>query len=179
MQKIDVGDVLVVATGNSFAAKLIRLGEVLRGQPSNDNHVAVVHHVTDGVWWAVEGRPGGVGWVDARRYLADPKTLTNADQPKTPGQRNHIADSAVAMLGTPYDWQAIIGDAFGSLGIRDLFAENWHGQGAPGHVVCSSLAAYLYADAGLPHPTSPGRYTFPSDWADFCLNRAWTKENPV
>lgn len=177
--RVDVGDVLVVATGNSVAAKLIRIGEVLRGQTSLDNHVVVVHHQTDGVWWGIEGKPGGVGWADVRRYLANPRTTSNVDQPKSSGQRNHVADSAVAMLGTPYDWNAIANDAVVSIGIRHLFRQNWQGNGVPGHVVCSSFAAWLYADAGLAHPSSELRYTFPSDWTDFCLDRAWTKETPA
>lgn len=170
---VEVGDVLVVATGNRLVQKLIRIGEVLRGQASDGNHVIVVHHQTDGVWWGIEGRPGGVGWVDLRQYLDNGRTVSNVAQPKTTGQRNHIADSATAMLGTPYDWQAIAADALASLGIRDLFTQNWHGKGAPGHVVCSSFAAWLYRDAGLAAPHRADRFVFPSDWADFCIDQTW------
>lgn len=168
-----VGDVLAVSTGDSFASRMIRVGEVLRGQAGLNNHIAVVHHQTDGVWWAIEGRPGGVGWVDARHYLSDAHTVTNIEQPKTDAQRALIATTAEAMLGTPYDWQGIAGDAFASLRVRDLFARDWHGQGVPAHVVCSSFAAYLYERAGLAHPKSSERYTFPSDWTEFCLQRGW------
>lgn len=170
-----VGDVLVVATGNGWTSKLIRIGEVLRGQASNNNHVAIVHHETDGVIWCIEGRPGGVGWIDARRYLRDPHTVTNIGQPKTPTQRDLVATMAESMLGTPYDWAGICADAFASLGIRDLFAKDWDGKGAPGHVVCSSFAAYLYRHAGLAHPSSSERYTFPSDWTEFCIKQQWKK----
>lgn len=169
----DVGDVLVVSTGNNWAAKLIRIGEVIRGQAGLNNHVAILHHQTDGVWWAIEGRPGGVGWVDARRYLRDAHTLTNAAEPKTPLQRVTVARDAEAMLGTPYDWAAICGDVFDSLRIRDIFRQDWDGQGSPGHVVCSSFAAYLYGRVGLAHPKSAERYTFPSDWTEFCLTQGW------
>lgn len=173
--RVDAGDVLVVATGNSWAAKAIRIGEVLRGQSSTENHVVVVHHQTDGVWWGVEGKPGGVGWADLRRYLTNRRTVANVEQPKTLRQRDLIAHKAEAMLGRPYDWAAIAADAFAALGVRDLMQQNWGGQGAPGHVVCSSLAAWLYEEAALARPVAAERFTFPSDWTDFCLDRAWSQ----
>lgn len=171
---IGVGDVLVVMTGSGWTSKLIRVGEVLRGQSGMDNHVAVVHHQTDGVWWCLEGKPGGVGWVDARRYLRDPHTTTNALQPKTEAQRAAIAAEAETMLGRPYDWAAIMTDSLESLGIHALWATDWHGTGSPGHVVCSSYAAYLYGKVSLGHPRPKHeRYVFPSDWTEFNLKQGW------
>src|SRR5262249_12912450 len=43
----------------------------------------------------------------------------------------------------------------------------------PGHVVCSSLAAYLYAKAGLEHP--PGdRLVSPPDWQQLLIENRWS-----
>jgi len=168
------GDVVVVRTGKGWGSRLIRVGQALRGQPCTGNHVAVLHHYTDGVPWAVEGRPGGVGWVDARRYLADAATVHNAAQAKTDVQRTAVLKGAEALLGTQYDWEAIFSDSVDSLGLKPLWTEDWHGKGVPGHVVCSSAAALLYEQAGLAHP-GPGheRYVFPSDWAEFIYGQGW------
>ena len=175
---VDVGDVLAVGT-DGWAAKVIDLGERLAGKPSIDNHVAVVHHCdANGVPWGVEGKPGGVGWVDLRGYLADKRTRTNAAQPRTAAQRKLVADNMVHLLGTPYDWAAIAGDAATLLmpDLRRLWALNWHGKGAPGHVVCSSTAAWLYEVAQLAHPDlGTERWCEPADWTAFDQARGWEK----
>lgn len=173
---VGIGDVLVVTTGGGWSSKLIRIGSILRGGLTATNHVAIVHHQTDGVWWCVEGRPGGVGWLDARRYLRDPHTVTNIAQPKTDAQRHAVAAEAETMLGRAYDWAAIMTDALESLGIHNLWTQDWDGQGVPGHVVCSSFAAYLYGKAGMAHPgVKHERYVFPSDWAEFCIGQKWKR----
>jgi len=132
------GDVLAVRTSISLMEKAVNIGGVLTGETGLDNHVVVVHHTTDGVPWGVEGKPGGVGWADLRRYIRDPHTVGNAEQPKTPLQRATITELATTMLGTPYDWAAIADDALTALNLPALFAEDWDGHGAPGHVVCST-----------------------------------------
>jgi hypothetical protein len=170
---IGVGDVLCTR-GNSRAAFLIRLGAAFRDRPNSVNHVAVVHHLdANGVWWAVEGRPGGVGWVDATSYLTSPWTISNAEQPKDEGQRKQVADTVVQMLGTPYDWHGIAADAFEALHLKRLWKPR-HGT-VPGHVVCSSLADYAYAAANLPNPGKVGfdDDTTPGDWAEFITLRRW------
>lgn len=168
------GDVLVVRTGKGWTSRLIRVGQALRGLPCTGNHVAVLHHYTDGVPWAVEGRPGGVGWVDARRYLRDKATIHNAEQPKTEQQVLKVLDGCLALLGTPYDWHAIFKDTVRSLGIEPLWTADWARQGVPGQVVCSSAAALLYAYAGLTHPeVGHERYVMPAHWADFCYEQQW------
>ena len=168
-----IGDVYVVRTGG-LGARLIRFGACILDKPNMYNHVAIMHHYTDGVPWGIEGRPGGVGYVDIRGYLNSPWTINNAEQPKTHEQRIEIAARSEAMLGTKYDWQAIAADAFQDLGIRDLFAQNWEEQGVPGHVVCSSYAAYIYSSLGMSHPTSSSdRLTTPQDWAEFIITKAW------
>ena len=173
---LGVGDVLAVSTGSNWAARLIRFGERLHRIPAKDNHVVIVHHVDRaGVPWGIEGRPGGVGWADLRVYLKDPATVSNAEQPRTDEQRTQIAKAAEQMLGTEYDWTGIAADACQDLRLPVLFAEDWHGKGLPGHVVCSSFAAYVYGALGLarPDPKGGGRFVQPGDWTAFDLARGW------
>lgn len=171
---LGVGDVLAVRTGG-LAAWAIRFGARLRGLPSSVNHIAIMTHWTDGVPYGIEGRPGGVGWVDLRSYLASPATVSNQGQPRTPEQRSAVRDALTALVGTPYDFAAIAADALDDLDLPALWAEDWDGKGTPGHVVCSSLAAYVYGRAGLARPlgSTDGRRVQPAHWADFIQRKAW------
>src|SRR5216684_1401852 len=167
------GDVLVVQT-NGWASKLIRIGAILQGEPSLDNHVIIAHHYTDPgttkeIFWGIEGRPGGTGEIDMRRFLDSRWTVNNIRQPKTDAQRATICAAMTAAVGTRYDWDAIASDAAAALHIEDIFPnrERWGNQ-VPGHVVCSSLAAWGYNKAGLRYPSThimPA--TTPADWEDF------------
>jgi hypothetical protein len=167
---VEPGDLLLVHTTRP-AARWINFASALAGTPSMVDHVAIAHHRDDtGTLWVIEGRPGGVGWRDARAYLTSSYTLTNARQPKTPQQRETIAGIAQGLLGTPYDWEGIITDAMASIGAHELWRQNWRDQGPPGHVVCSSLAAYAYEACGLDiPPRHAARATTPADWAQFVL----------
>lgn len=167
---IGTGDVLCVR-GTDWAARLIRLGAALLDEPNLDNHVAIVHHQdASGTWWVVEGRPGGVGWADAASYLKSPWTVNNGAQPKTDAQREQIAQVAEGLLGTPYDWVGIVGDAMAAIHAPDFWAQNWQNQGPPGHFVCSSLAAWVYEYVGLARPTvHEPRLTTPADWDQFIV----------
>ena len=165
------GDVLAVRT-SGLAATAIRLGAAIRGKPNLSNHVAVAHHMdVHGTLWCIEGRPGGAGWRDARAYEASRWTLDNSGQPKTDAQRALITTTMEALIGTAYDWEAIAADAAADLSLDTAWLPAWHGT-VPGHVVCSSLAAYAYGKAGLACP-SGGRQVQPSDWDAFILTRAW------
>lgn len=180
------GDVVVVRTPDHnfwdrVAAALIRFGAALEGRANLDNHVAIVHHRDDaGILWGIEGRPGGVGWVDLSTY--DNRYLwSNAPEPKTDDQRHLICDTATAMLGVGYDWTAILDDGLEALrleGLWRLHDEAWHLDPAwytgasPAHVVCSSLADYLYGKAGLAHPGRE-RLTTPADWLELMLAKGW------
>jgi hypothetical protein len=168
---LDVGDLLFTRT-KTLGGRLIRLGAALLDEPNLDNHVAIVHHRDDaGRWWAIEGRPGGAGWVDARQYLDCAYTGNNVLQPKTARQRARVAEVALGMLGVGYDWAAVIDDALMCLHLRDLWLQDWSGAGSPAHVVCSSLAAYLYETVGLARPTEhEARFTTPADWSAFVLS---------
>jgi hypothetical protein len=167
------GDILAVRTPD-LAGRFIRFGaavkELITGnaEPNLDNHIAVVHHIDKaGTTWVLEGKPGGVGWRDATSYLASPWTVTNAAQPKSVVQRARVCKTAEAMIGTPYDWQAIAADAGEAFGLKDIWAQTAAG-GVPGHIVCSSLAAYAYDLAALlaPSPADFAHVT-PADWVAF------------
>lgn len=142
------GTVLAVRT-SGFAGTWIRIGAALRGIPNLDNHIVVVHHVdSNGIVWGLEGKPGGVGWVNCANYFAGANgkyVVSNWRQPLTPSQRTNICAVTATMLKTPYDWTAIEQDAIDDLHLPELWGEKWNGQ-TPGHVVCSSLAAWAYHD---------------------------------
>lgn len=170
---LGIGDVLAVRTGGIGGA-VIRLGARIHHLPSSINHIAVMTHWTDGVPWGIEGRPGGVGPVDLRPYIASPATISNRLQHRTPAERQAIADAMTALAGTSYDWPAIIADGCDDLGLPALWAENWHGRGSPAHVVCSSVAALVYARLGLPDPTGATiRRLQPGHWARFIQTEGW------
>lgn len=166
---------LLIVSGTSWTSKLIEIGAILRGRDPA-SHIAVMHHTdANGVPWAIEGRPGGVGWQDARAYLADPRTVTNAAQPKTGAQREHVCLLMVQMLGVQYDWAGGIGeDAAMALHLPRIWAPDASGK-VPGHVVCSSLAAWGYSQAGLATPATPAAWetVTPGDWRQFCEQRRW------
>lgn len=172
--KLAVGDVWSVRT-TGWAARLIRFGAALRGQPNLDNHVVVVHHQdSNGRWWGLEGRPGGVGQVDLTSYLHNPYTITNSAQPKTDAQRYNIAVGAEALLKTPYDWVGIAADGMDAIGAPHLWQQNWGSLGPPAHVVCSSYAAWLYEHYGLDRPVNHAlRNVTPGDWTQFDLEHGW------
>jgi hypothetical protein len=170
---VQPGDVLAVRTSGR-AGMMIRLGAALRGKPNISNHIAVVSHRDgNGTLWCVEGRPGGVGWRDAKDYLASAQVLTNAAQPKAAAQRKVITDGAIAILGMPYDWAAIIGDGLDDLHLWDPV----NGQ-VRGHAVCSAVAAYLYDKAGLPRPAGAQRRVQPADWDTWILTGNYAKGAP-
>lgn len=157
--------------------KLIRFGAALRGKPNLVNHVVVVHHRdAGGTLWGVEGRPGGVGWVDISVYGNYPYTSANNLQPKSPSQRLRVAQLAEQLLGTSYDWTAIVAAAMESLRLNILWKRQDLKSGAvPADVICSSFADWIYEEVGLASPgKSDGtRYTTPGDWDEFILEERW------
>jgi hypothetical protein len=164
------GDILAVR-GTALSDRLIQLGEDLEGKPNISNHIAMMHHWDGDVPWGLEGKPGGVGWRDLRDYIAHSHLLlNNCGQPgRTDADRIYVAHAGQLMLGTKYDWEAIDDDALRAFRMPEIWAKDWHGQ-APGHVVCSSYAAYLYELKGWAHPSKPDRDTEPADWDDFILS---------
>jgi hypothetical protein len=166
------GDVLAVR-GGGWQAEVIRVGEELSGKPGLDNHVAIMHHWTGNVPWGLEGKPGGVGWADLRAYARDPYTLDNCAQPgRTDAAREMVAAEAQHLLGTAYDWAAITDDTLRTFRMDDLFSKTINGT-VPGHVVCSSYAAFLYDLYGWDHPSVPDRDCEPADWTALITGRGW------
>lgn len=169
------GDVLTVwDPRNPLPAWAIRIGGWLRGHRSAADHVVVAHHTDPGgVLWGIEGRPGGVGWVDVATYPNI--TSSNAGQPKTDAQRIAICEAAVGLLGTPYDWVGILADARQALRIDHLWRSRDFGDTAPAHVVCSSVADWLTERVGLASPggTADTRWTTPPDWESFNRSSGW------
>jgi hypothetical protein len=178
------GDVLVTRD-RSIWARLIRIGGVFGDNPSSWNHVIVASHADDaGKFWGVEGRPGGVGDVVIADRIDDRWTMANTDQPKTDEQRETIVKIVRGMLGTPYDWPAIVRAAMYAIGAPTLFRlDDWKGiKGTPTHVVCSSLATWAYREAGVPCPfgSDGPRWATPYDWASWILRHGWdTTGEPV
>lgn len=172
---LNPGDVLAVNTGDNWAASLIRLGEHIQGKPAYDNHVVAVHHRdAGGRLWGIEGRPGGVGWVDIAAY--DNRFLvSNAKQEKTQTQRDEICTYAVAMLGTPYDWSAIVKDTLSTLHLDAIWQSRNFGSVAPAHVVCSSVYAWIYQKVGLERPPGADRWIEPADWTKFFISKGWAR----
>lgn len=168
------GDVLAVRSPG-LPGELIRVGEELTGHPGLANHIAVMHHYdTQGVPWGLEGRPGGVGWADLRGYLADPYTMNNCAQPgRDDAQRALVAAKAELMLRTAYDWCAIADDTLRAFRMADLFSKTIDGK-VPGHVVCSSYAAFLYGLYGWVHPdVGSERDCEPGDWTALIITHGW------
>lgn len=173
------GDILAVRSPGT-AGRLIRFGAAMRelvtnsAEPNLDNHIAVVHHTDKaGTLWCLEGRPGGVGWRDSSDYLKSPWTVSNVGQPKTAAQRKTVCDGAEAMIGTEYDWVGIAADAASALDLGALFHPRF-GQ-VPGHVVCSSLAAWLYGKAGLDKPAGD-REVSPADWTGWIIQHGYQRQ---
>lgn len=166
------GMVLCVRTSGA-PAEAIRFGAALIDASDLENHVAVLDHQDKHeTWWAIEGRPGGVGWVDATAYLESPWTLSNQGQPLDTGQQMDICKTMQALIGTKYDWEAILEDGLRDLHVPDIdkmWGDKWHGV-APGHVVCSSASvwAYMKNHANYPKNIDPA-HVQPADWADFIV----------
>jgi hypothetical protein len=179
------GDVIVTRTDDSGGWWIRRRTQIRRNRwkpwtwladsPGLHNHVAMfIHHDSTGRPRGLEGRPGGFGWADLDRYLAHPDTIANTDQPKTDEQRDFLVRGAVAMVGIPYDWEAILAFASGTAGLPFLVAE-WPEDGVPAHVVCSSADDYLYEGARLANPGGYRRTrgTDPDAWSEFIAQRLW------
>jgi hypothetical protein len=170
---IQPGDVLAVRTPPSVFGTLIRFGAWLHHQPDHVDHVVVAHHRdAAGTLWGVEGRPGGVGWVDIATY--DNRWLvSNAAQYKTADQRRQVCTAAAHLLGVGYDWAAIGVDAVTAVGFDHLWRAGDFGGRPPAHVVCSSLASWVYRRVGLAEPVGPQRYSTPADWAAWMIEEGW------
>ena len=164
------GMVLAVHTGGMFSDG-IRLGSVLIDETAAQNHILGLTHQDAATerWWGIEGRPGGVGWVDATPYLSSILTVSNQRQALLTGQQERVVEALKVALGTPYDWDSIRDEAERDLHLNSLWSDtnNW-GPAVPAHVICSSLLAWGYkrADASYPRQTDE-RHIQPADWVQF------------
>ena len=176
MSDLHPGDV-VLTRSKGWVGWIIRFGAALLDRPNTRNHVIVVHHRdAHGTLWGIEGRPGGVGWVDMTTVLRDRLTSSNAPQPKTPAQRAAVCEAVESVLQRPYDWGAIGRAAAESLRLDRLWGDRDHADGAvPGALICSALADWAYETAGLSNPGAGQRtrYTTPADWDLFIQSRGW------
>jgi len=174
---VNVGDVVCTREGKWWISGAIRLGAKLLGLPSFVNHVIIVHHFDNVTnrWIGIEGRPGGVGWVDLTDRLVQPLTNANTEQPKREEHRYLIAKAAESLFGAPYDWNGIAEDARIATRLWLRAAEEWPDNAVPGQVVCSSFADWAYEKVGLANPggNSLTRFTTPGHWDRFILNKEW------
>lgn len=176
---LNPGDVVAVDTGNAAQDDLIRLGALLDGTPAPANHVVIVHHADKaGTLWGIEGRPGGVGYVDMAKYTNSALVKyanSNTAVPRTEAESGAVCQAAMSLLGTPYDWRGgIAADAFEAFrldGIAKLLDKWWGWPDVcgtalrPAHVVCSSLAQWVYVRLGLPAPkVADAELCTPADW---------------
>lgn len=170
------GTVLAVRS-SAFSSEMIRLGAALLDHPNIANHIAVVDHTDDhNVTWCIEGKPGGVGWRNAADYLTGPMskwTMDNRDQPLTNAQRAAISGAMKAMLGTRYDWEAIVADGIADLHLGELWLP-LNGV-VHGETVCSALSAYGYDKAAASRPPGRERTVQPADWTTWIMTRGWER----
>jgi hypothetical protein len=180
---VGVGDVITVRT-KGLAAWFIRLGAKMQGKPNRTNHVIIVHHQDDaGLWWGIEGRPGGIGDVQITSgMLRGAHTNTNDAQPKTEAQRYLVAVAAEQVKGTPYDWASIRHHVWAALTAKLAWDsvlignQDWPEGKVPAQMVCSSFAAWAYEKVGLPTPNAKRtRMISPGDWDWFIDTKAWAR----
>lgn len=176
---IGIGDVLTTREGPWVVSWAIRLGARLMGLPALVNHVIIVHH-RDPItkrWVGIEGRPSGTGWVDVTSRLEHPLTHANTRQPKTELQRYLVAKSAEALIGTRYDWGAIVEAARQAVRLRIRAGQEWPENAVPGAVICSAFADWAYKQVGLDNPGGKAmtRFTTPGHWDQFILAEGWNE----
>lgn len=182
ISEVNPGDVLVVADAPDQRPKWrkagfwITLRARLRRESSKHYHVAVASHVDEaGTFWGIEARPGGVGYVDIAKYVKNPATAVNTEQPKTSEQRATIVEVAKGLLGTPYDWTSIVELGMEAINAQDMWrAKDFDGE-VPAQLICSALASWVYRKVGLSAPVHPSgvRFTTPGEWTEFIEKHAW------
>jgi len=168
------GDVVVVRTPWTLAGAMIRLGAMLHGERPVDHVAVVVDVLPSGDVELIEGRPSGVGsaLLHGSGYTL---VSSNAAQPKTDARRAEIVRLADAMVGTGYDWEAIAVDFLGALWLRQPHRPSWNPAKPPRHVVCSSMASWLYRapSVGLVEPAGEDRWCTPWAWQQFNRRQEW------
>jgi hypothetical protein len=173
------GDVLLTR-GSAWTSKNIRFRAALLDKPNTHNHVIVFTHYDGlGIPQGIEARAEGAGWLDLRGTLKSRWLASNADQPKTPAQRELVVEAAKTVVGTKYDWSAIAAEGLQALHINAFWQHelpDYTTGRLPTSLICSALADWAYAKAGLDNPggNTRTRLTTPADWAEFVTLRQWT-----
>lgn len=119
------GTIGVVST-RGFAGAMIRLAT-----RSHWNHVVIA----DGLGGVIEAEPGGVRLAPEAEY--DDQAWFDLE-PLTNEQRAARIAAAMASLGTPYNWPAIVVFGLQTLGIRAAWLSSWAQRRR--NVICSELA---------------------------------------
>jgi hypothetical protein len=170
------GDV-ILTRGNAWTSRMIRLGAALLDMPNVHNHVIVFTHYDKlNIPQGIEARAEGAGDIDLRRTLKSRWLMSNAEQPKTPQQRELVIQAAKGLKGTEYDWPAIFVEGLQALRITPFWTLPERPKDRlPTSLICSALADWAYAKAGLANPggDSRTRLTTPADWEMFITTRGW------
>lgn len=181
------GDVLAVLATDGVFSKGIRWSERHQGKPDAIDHVIVVTgYDTDGNPIGIEGKPPGAGpCYDIARFLDDPRTRSNHAQPRDMSKLPEFMATCAKALGTKYDFSIIAGDLLDAVQMDALSAavdrlRPWPvltvGGEMPGHIVCSNLAAAIYAHIGWDHPgRGRERLVEPGDWWEWSDQSQWNK----
>lgn len=170
------GDVVITEMGIWIVRILIWIQAVLTGHAKygKSGHIIVVsHRDTEDRLWGIEGRPGGVGWVNMDKRNGK-WGLSNVDQPKSDEDRYVIVETMKQLIGTRYDYLAYLDLALATIGITPQWTD-FVGNDVPEHVICSAVSDYVYETRGLPNPGGKEitRYTTPANWAEFIDKKAW------
>jgi len=181
MVNIGVGDIICTRNNTGWAARMIRLRAGLLDQPNLVNHVIIVHHKQpNGDWIGLEGKPGGVGWINItqRKVLKSPWIVTNAKEPKLEKQRYLVAKAAEKLIGVQYDWMGIMQEAVvwaPPKRVTTFINRKWgDAEHPPEQVFCSNYADWCYDFVGLPSPGALfDRNVTPNDWAQFIMEKRW------
>lgn len=176
LKTLKPGDVIVTEMGVWIIRILIWIQAILTGKSKyrQSGHIIVFTHVdTEGRYWGIEGRPGGVGWAQLDKRSGK-WALTNVDQPKDAAQRSKIVETMKELIGTKYDYSAYVAIALQTVGITTEWTD-FKGNQVPTHVICSAVADYVYEDVGLDNPGGYRitRFTTPAEWAEFVDKREW------
>jgi hypothetical protein len=168
----------ILTRGSSWTSEWIRRGAALLDKPNIHNHAIFVYRRDElNVLWGIAAEADGVKQVDLTGTLRSRWLLSNADQPKTPAQREQLCAVMAAAVGTKYDWGAIVHDGLEALRIDHFWrrAEFPEDGRLPYGTVCSALVDWGHERVGLANPggNTVTRYTSPGDWDQFILTRAW------
>lgn len=155
------GTIGVVST-RGFVAGIIRLGT-----RSHWDHVVIA--VGDGR--IVEAMPGGVRVRFEDEYAGVGWATT---EPLNPDARTVMAATALAAIGTPYNWPAIA--VFTVRTFASWLPHRWLSRWADHRaaVICSELAVRCMRAAGVDcFGGRPAATVSPADFANLILTKAW------